>query len=179
MIQTIAPQVEHLKVFVRTPQYVLPMKNPAYDETDVAAYKSRFEELKETLPHTFTGFEYDFGPSWAELTPEQRRARLEEIHADGSLKLWLASFAEIFFDAAISEEVSEFVRGKMRARLKDERLCDLLIPKDYGFGTHRVPLESNYLEAYLRPQCRSRRRQGQPDHPDHAGRNPDGGRDRS
>ena len=39
----------------------------------------------------------------------------------------------------------------MRARLKDERLCDLLIPNDYGFGTHRVPLEMNYLEAYLRP----------------------------
>ena len=30
------------------------------------------------------------------------------------------------------------------------RLCDLLIPKDYGFGTHRVPLESGYLEVYHR-----------------------------
>lgn len=151
VIQTIADQVDLLKVFVRTPQYVLPMKNPAYDAQAATAYKSRFDELKSTLPHTFTGFEYDFGPAWAELTPEQRQARLEDIHADGSLKLWLASFAEIFFDEAISEEVSAFVRGKMRARLKDERLCDLLIPKDYGFGTHRVPLETNYLEAYLRP----------------------------
>ena len=30
----------------------------------------------------------------------------------------------------------------MRERLKDPRLCELLIPTDYGFGTHRVPLES-------------------------------------
>ena len=127
------------------------MKNPKYSEEDVAAYKSRFEELKATIPHTFTGFEYDFGPSWAELTPDQRRARLEEIHANGSLKLWLASFAEMFFDEAVSAEVSEFVREKMRARLEDDRLCELLIPKDYGFGTHRVPLEANYLEVYLRP----------------------------
>ena len=43
------------------------------------------------------------------------------------------------------------MREKMRARLKDPRLCELLIPTDYGFGTHRVPLEMNYLEAYLRP----------------------------
>jgi cyclohexanone monooxygenase/acetone monooxygenase len=57
----------------------------------------------------------------------------------------------MFFDRAVSEEVSEFVRGKMRARLKDPKLIDLLVPKDYGFGTHRVPLESGYLEAYLRP----------------------------
>ncbi|MFO1048462.1 MAG: NAD(P)/FAD-dependent oxidoreductase [Geminicoccaceae bacterium] len=151
VIQTIADQVGQMKVFVRTPQYVLPMKNPKYGESDVAAYKARFEELKATIPHTFTGFEYDFGPSWAELTPDQRRARLEEIHANGSLKLWLASFAEMFFDEAVSAEVSEFVREKMRARLEDDRLCELLIPKDYGFGTHRVPLETNYLEVYLRP----------------------------
>lgn len=150
VIQTIADRVDHLTVFVRTPQYVLPMKNPEFADGG-AAYKARFDELKQTLPNTFTGFEYDFGPSWAELTPQQRRARLEEIHADGSLKLWLASFVEMFFDEAISEEVSEFVREKMRERLKDEKLCDLLIPTDYGFGTHRVPLESNYLEAYLRP----------------------------
>jgi len=150
VIQTIADTVDHLTVFVRTPQYVLPMKNPAFADGG-AAYKARFDELKQTLPNTFTGFEYDFGPSWAEMTPQERRARLEEIYADGSLKLWLASFVEMFFDPAVSEEVSEFVREKMRERLKDEALCDLLIPTDYGFGTHRVPLESNYLEAYLRP----------------------------
>lgn len=149
VIQTIADQVEHLTVFVRTPQYTLPMKNPRFED-DGAAYKARFDEFRELLPTTFSGFEYDFGPTWAELSPEERHARLEEIHADGSLKLWLASFGEIFFDEKISEEVSEFVRGKMRERLKDARLCDLLIPKDYGFGTHRVPLESGYLEAYLR-----------------------------
>ncbi|ETX28976.1 flavin-containing monooxygenase [Roseivivax isoporae] len=149
VIQTIADQVGHLTVFARTPQYVLPMKNPAF-ENGGASYKARFQEFREVLPRTFTGFEYDFGPTWAELSPDDRRQRLEDIHADGSLKLWLASFAEIFFDPAVSEEVSEFVRGKMRMRLKDDRLADILIPKDYGFGTHRVPLETNYLEVYHR-----------------------------
>jgi cyclohexanone monooxygenase/acetone monooxygenase len=57
----------------------------------------------------------------------------------------------MFFDEKVSEEISEFVREKMRERLKDKRLCDLLIPRDYGFGTHRVPLETNYLEVYHRP----------------------------
>ncbi|MGI9415610.1 MAG: flavin-containing monooxygenase [Hyphomicrobiales bacterium] len=151
VIQSIASEVGHLKVFVRTPQYALPMKNPKYSAEEVEAYKSRFEEFQEVLPNTFTGFEYDFECAWEDLTPEQRRERLEDIYENGSLKLWLASFAEIFFDEAISEEVSEFVREKMRARLKDPRLCELLIPTDYGFGTHRVPLEMNYLEAYLRP----------------------------
>lgn len=152
VIQTIASEVDHLTVFVRTPQYVLPMKNPKYGPDEARWYKDRFEELKTNIPRTFTGFEYDFENRWADLSPEQRRAVLEDIHADGSLKLWLASFAEMFFDEAVSEEISEFVREKMRARLKDPRLIDLLVPKkgDYGFGTHRVPLETGYLEAYLR-----------------------------
>ena len=151
MIQTIADKVGHLKVFVRTPQYVLPMKNPKFTSEDQAAYKSKFEWLAKRLPHTFTGFEHDFEHTWADLMPEQRRAVLEEIWEDGSLKFWLASFGELFFDAGVSEQVSEFVREKMRARLKDPRLCDILIPKDYGFGTHRVPLENGFLEAFLRP----------------------------
>lgn len=153
VIQTIAPQVGELKVFIRTPQYTLPMKNPKYGPAEASAYKGRFEELRDNLPQTFTGFEYDFTVNWADLTPEQRLERLEEIHADGSLKLWLASFAEIFFDEAVSAEVSEFVRGKMRERLKDPELIDILVPgpDDYRFGTHRVPLESNYLEVYHRP----------------------------
>jgi cyclohexanone monooxygenase/acetone monooxygenase len=150
VIQTIASEVDHLTVFARTPQYVVPMKNPSYGEADVAAYKDRFEELQKTLPHTFTGFEYDFEHEWAAETPEQRRVVLEETYGNGSLKVWLASFAEMFFDEAISEEISEFVREKMRARLKDQHLIDTLVPTDYGFGTHRVPLESGYLEVYLR-----------------------------
>lgn len=153
VIQTIAHQVDELKVFVRTPQYALPMKNPKYGPNDAAWYKSRFDELKTNLPNTFTGFEYDFEVAWADLTPEERRARLEEIHADGSLKLWLASFSEMFFEEDVSREISQFVREKMCERLKDPELIETLVPEvgDYGFGTHRVPLETNYLEVYHLP----------------------------
>ncbi|MGD9525435.1 MAG: flavin-containing monooxygenase [Dehalococcoidia bacterium] len=149
IIQTIAPEVGHLTVFARTPQYVLPMKNPTYTKEDQDAYKARFEELKATIPHTFTGFEYDFEHAWADCTPEQRQQILEEIYQDGSLKLWLAGFGEVFFSEEVSEVVSEFVRGKMRERLRnDPHLVNTLVPTDYGFGTHRVPLENGYLEVY-------------------------------
>ncbi|MGH8516812.1 MAG: cyclohexanone monooxygenase, partial [Panacagrimonas sp.] len=70
--------------------------------------------------------------------------------------LWLAAYPEIFTVQEASDDISEFVREKMRARLKnDPRLCDLLIPKDYGFGTHRVPLENGFLEAFLQPKVQA------------------------
>lgn len=151
VIQTIADKVEKLKVFVRTPQYILPMKNPKYDEEDVAAYKSRFDEIQKVIPHTFAGVDYDLPFRWHDYTPEQRAQLLEEIYQDGSLKMWLGSFAEMYFDKDVSEEVSEFIRGKMRERLKDPKLIEMLVPSDYGFGIRRVPLETNYLETYHRP----------------------------
>lgn len=153
VIQTIAPQVGSMKVFVRTPQYVIPMRNPKYSKEDWAKWGARFHELKKRVRETFAGFDYDFdaGP-WAERTPDERRAVLEKLWDDGSLALWLASFPEMFSDEQVSEAVSEFVREKMRQRLQSKPdLCDLLIPSsaDYGFGTHRVPLENKYLEVYL------------------------------
>jgi acetone monooxygenase len=151
VVQTIADKVGHLTVFVRTPQYVIPMRNPKFTPADQEAYKSEFNRIAQQVPHTFSGFAFDFENQWATQTPEQRRAVLEEIHQDGSLKFWIASFVELFLDPEVSEQVSEFVREKMHTRLKDFRLCDILIPKDYGFGTHRVPLETGFLEAFLRP----------------------------
>lgn len=150
VIQTIASEVGHLKVFIRTPQYVVPMKNTKYGPEEVHAYKERFDELRDLLPRTFSGFEYEIKHRWAELTPEQRLAVLEESYGDGSLKAWLGGFNEIFFDPEVSEQVSEFVREKMRARLKDPKLIEILVPKDYGFGTRRVPLESGFLEVFHR-----------------------------
>jgi acetone monooxygenase len=151
VIQTIAPEVASLKIFVRTPQYVIPMKNPKYSQADWDEFGSQFQHLKNRVQETFAGFNYDFANgAWANNTPEQRLAVLEHTWEDGSLALWLASFPEMFSDEIVSEEVSEFVRAKMRERLKhDPALCKLLIPTDYGFGTHRVPLEHKYLEVYL------------------------------
>jgi acetone monooxygenase len=151
VIQTIAGEVGHLKVFMRTPQYIIPMKNPKWDAKDAEAYKAKFEKLTQQLPHTFTGFEFDFEHTWAGLTPERRREVIEDCWNHGSLRLWVGSFAELFFDESINGEITEFVREKMRERLKDPKLCEQLIPSEYGFGTHRVPLENKFLEAFHRP----------------------------
>ena len=152
VIQTIAPNCRELKVFIRSPQYVNAMNNPKYGKKEVEEYKSKYKWFRENLPKTFSGFEFEWQDgNWSDNTPEERLAALERIWENGSLELWLSSFKEIFFEADINEEVSEFVRNKMKERLKDEKLCELLIPTDYGFGTHRVPLESGYLEAYHLP----------------------------
>ncbi len=151
VIQTLASEVEQLTVFQRTPQYTIPMRNPSYSDADHAAFRAKYPELKKLVQTTFGGFDHDFDQrAYRDLTPSQRLEVLEEIWADGSLTFWHGSFQEIFFDEEINEEVSGFVRKKIRARVNDPSVADKLIPTTHGFGLHRVPLETNYYEAYNR-----------------------------
>jgi len=151
VIQTIASEVSHLTVFQRTAQYAIPMRNPRFTDADHAAYRAQYPELKKQVQSTFAGFDTDLDPrAYRDLTPEERTAALEALWADGSLSFWIGGFRELFTDADINEEISAFVREKIRARVNDPEIADTLTPTTHGFGLHRVPLETRYFEAYNR-----------------------------
>jgi cation diffusion facilitator CzcD-associated flavoprotein CzcO len=46
------------------------------------------------------------------------------------------------------------MRRKIGARLKDPAVAERLIPKNHGYGTRRVPLETGYYDAFNRPNVR-------------------------
>ena len=151
VIQTIAPEVEQLTVFQRTPNYTIPMRNPRLDDDARARYREHYPETRERVRHTFAGFADDFDARpYAEIPPAERLEILERLWADGSLAFWIGGFRELFSDETVNAEVSAFVREKIRGRIDDPAVAEKLIPTDYGFGTRRVPLETNYYEAYNR-----------------------------
>ena len=151
VIQTIAAEVGELKVFQRTPQYAVAMRNPSFTDADRAHYKAKAKELYERVNSTFAGFDFDADHgAWYDLTPEKRREVLETVWADGSLSMWVGSFTEVLTDEEVGKEVSEFVRDKIRPRIHDPELAERLIPYHYTFGTYRVPLELGYYDAYNR-----------------------------
>ena len=151
VIQTIADQVKHLTVFQRTANYTIPMLNPKYDDAMRASLRAQYPALKERVQNTFAGFDYDFGDkNFHDLTPEERQRTMQTLWEDGSLNFWIGGFKEVFFDEAINEEISKFVRQRIRERIKDPKVADKLVPSDHGFGTRRVPLETLYYEAFNR-----------------------------
>ncbi|MDI3258726.1 MAG: NAD(P)/FAD-dependent oxidoreductase [Sinobacteraceae bacterium] len=150
VIQTIAPLVEELKVFQRTPQYTIQMNNPPFTDADRRAHREQYWELKARVHSTFAGFDYDFLGSYHALSPSQRREIMEERWRDGSLAFWVGTFPEVLLDEQVNAEFTRFVRDKMRARIERPEVAAKLIPTSYGFGTRRVPLETHYLEAFNR-----------------------------
>ena len=151
VIQTIAPSVSHLTVFQRTPNFAVPMKNPAITEAERQQARADFERLRGVVHQSFGGFAYDnVPPMFDEVTDEQRLERLEGLWLQGTLEIWGGAFADTFANPAASAFVTKFVRGKIAPRIKDPKLADRLLPTDHDFGTRRVPLENGYYETFNR-----------------------------
>ncbi|HKY89404.1 MAG TPA: NAD(P)/FAD-dependent oxidoreductase [Nevskiaceae bacterium] len=155
VIQTLSRKVGHLTVFQRTPQYAIPMRNYRHTSAEHLAFRARYPVIKELVHTTFAGFDYDFtNGAFADHSPKERQKIYEKLWAEGTLNFWIGSFQELFIDPKVNEEMSEFVREKIRKRIHDPKVAEMLVPTTYGFGTHRVPLETKYFESYNRPNVR-------------------------
>ena len=89
-----------------------------------------------------------------EVTPEEREAFLEKLYGEPGFGIWVGNFRDYLVDPAANAVVSDFVARKIRQRVKDPAVAEKLIPKNHGFGTRRVPMETRYYEVYNQPNVR-------------------------
>ena len=145
----IAEQADHLVVFQRTPNYVVPLGNHPIDDEHERWYKQNYEEIWESVRHNFSGHDYDpIGKEAQEATPEERERAFQERWDRGGFGLWLGNYDDILEDREANDAVSEWVRQKIRERVDDPETAEKLTPRDHAFGTKRVPLENNYYEIF-------------------------------
>jgi len=151
LITEIAKEVGHLTVFQRTPNYCAPLRNGPIDAETQAKIKASYPEIFKRTRETFAGFIHEFDPrSVFDVTPEARQAKFEELWAQPGFSKWLGNFRDIMSNPDANELFAEFVRGKIRERVKNPAVAEKLAPKDHRFGTKRVPLESGYYEQFNR-----------------------------
>src|SRR4029079_1603307 len=86
-----------------------------------------------------------------EVSPEEREAFWEKLYAEPGFGIWQGNFRDILTNRVANALISDFVARKTRQRVKDPAVAEKLIPKNHGFGTRRVPLESGYFEVYNQP----------------------------
>ena len=68
--------------------------------------------------------------------------------------MWQGNFRDMLTNREANALVSDFVARKIRERVKDPKVAEKLIPKDHGFGTRRVPMETRYYEVYNQPNVK-------------------------
>jgi len=151
VIAEIADKVGELHVFQRRPNWSTPLNNSAISAAEMAEIRSRYDEIFARCAASPNGFEHapDRRGFW-NLTPDERRACWDELYEQPGFAFLAGNFPEIFLDEAANREVSDYVAERIRQRVRDPAVAEQLIPRDHGFGTQRLPLETRYFEAYNR-----------------------------
>jgi cation diffusion facilitator CzcD-associated flavoprotein CzcO len=150
-VPEIAKQAKQLTVFQRRPNWAAPLHNSKISKAEMERIKSRYDEIYAHCATTPSWFIHQADPRRTfDVSPEEREAFWEKLYAEPGFGIWMGNFRDILTDEKANEAVSAFIAKKIRQRVKDPKVADMLIPKDHGFGSRRVPLESGYFEAYNR-----------------------------
>ena len=148
-ITEVAKTVGHLTVFQRTPQWCAPLHNAKIGQEEMRRIRANYPEIFERCQQTYGCFIHATDPrATHEVTGEEREAFWEKLYNEPGFGIWMGNFRDILVDREANKLISDFVARKIRQRVKDPAIAEKLIPKNHGFGTRRVPLESGYFEVY-------------------------------
>jgi cation diffusion facilitator CzcD-associated flavoprotein CzcO len=151
-IQEIAKTACHLTVFQRRPNWCTPLHNRPIPKEEMAEIRAGYPELFQLCRETSACFIHNIDPRGTfEVTEEERLAFWEERYAGQGFGIWQGNFRDMLTDREANRLMSDFVANKIRQRVRDPKTAEMLIPKDHGFGTRRVPQETHYYEVYNRP----------------------------
>ena len=84
------------------------------------------------------------------VTPEERLNQYETLWQKPGFGKWLSNFYDVMVPGEANDDYAEFVRNKIRERVHDPEIAELLVPKDHTFGAKRVPCETNYYDTFNR-----------------------------
>lgn len=151
-VPLIAKEAEHLTLFQRTPNWCAPLNNRPVTDEEKKSLKGARQKLHSELQDTYGGFMHrPVKKSLFDATPEERQAHFEFLFRSGGLTNYLANYQDIGSNAEANKIFAEFYADQIRKRINDPELAEKLIPTDHGVGVKRPPMETNYYEAFNRP----------------------------
>jgi cation diffusion facilitator CzcD-associated flavoprotein CzcO/acetyl esterase/lipase len=154
-IPIIATQASSLTVFQRTPNFSIPAYNgpvPADKHAVMAAGRADYRAAARVSPAGVPVEPTDVGAMM--VSEEERLAHYEAAWQRGGIIEFLGCYNDHLINEQSNEQLSEFVRNKIRGRVTDPVVAELLCPKSFPIGTKRLCVDTNYYETYNLPHVR-------------------------
>jgi len=146
-------KAESVTVFHRTPNFILPAMQAPMTEEWEKDIKERYDEIVAKCRNHVFGMAFDTaeGRMAIETSPEERERIFEEKWT-GSFRWVFETFEDLLATPEANRMAAEFIIRKMRERIEDPRVADILVPKveDYPLFAKRPPLDHDYLECFDR-----------------------------
>lgn len=151
-IPLIAQVAEHLTVFQRTPNYVMPARNAALPSDQIDSIKDDYPTIREECRHSPGGIpDYPVTDKAFDVSDEERRRRYEAAYERSGFNGVGAEFADLLTDTEANRTASEFIHNKIREIVTDPATAELLVPKYHPLGAKRSVFGTDYYETYNRP----------------------------
>ena len=149
LIPEVAKVAKNLTVFQRRANWAAPLNNGPISSSDMDELRERYDEIFATCARTPGGFEHEPDRrGFYDVSREERLKLWDRLYDEPGFGIWLQNFTDIFFDEKANAEFSDYIADRIRRRVNDPVVAELLIPKDHGFGGQRVPMETGYFETY-------------------------------
>lgn len=155
IVPTIASEVDRLTVFVRTPNWLFPVRNGPIDPEDERQIKENYPGLRAREYERPNGVALSHSkPIEVEerrafdVSDEEREAGYERRWEQGGLQV-LATWSDIRTDLRSNATLRDFIARKIRSRVNDPELAESLIP-DHPIGSRRPCGETNFYESFNR-----------------------------
>lgn len=150
VITAIAPDVKHLTVFQRSPQYSVPSGNGYMTKDHIDHIKQNYDEIWNHEKSTITVFgAKESSVSGHDVTPEERERIFEEAWADGGgFRFMFGTFSDIILDEDVNKFAQDFIKSKIRATVKDPVKAEKLMPKD--LYAKRPLCDAGYYQQFNR-----------------------------
>ncbi len=149
--QEAAKSASKLTLFQRTPILALPMQQQKLTKEGQERDKQDYAAIFEARKQTRGGFEsQSLDVSALEVDEKERKAHFEYLWQKGGLRFWYHNFSDLLINREANRYAYDFWRDKVRARISDPNLVELLAPSEppHPFGTKRPSLEQCYYEIF-------------------------------
>ncbi|KAJ9654504.1 hypothetical protein H2198_006447 [Neophaeococcomyces mojaviensis] len=141
--------IKSLHVFQRTANWSAPLRNTEIAIDEMTKYRADYQNIFKRCAETPMCFLHSADPrKSSEVSDEERLALWDKLYLEPGFGKWIGAFSDTYTDRTANKLYSDYMAQKIRERVHEPEVAESLIPKDHGFGTRRVPLESGYFEAF-------------------------------
>lgn len=150
-IPRIAEQAAQLTVFQRTANFSLPAWNTPMPAEYEDWFKTHYAARREKARYSSAGIANHPTPDKGALeVADPEREQVYEAGWNRGGPGFTRIYKDILSNHAANDTMAEFVRDKIRSKVKDPAVAALLTPTDHAIGTKRICVDTDYYETYNR-----------------------------
>ena len=150
MVPEVSKTAADVTVFQRTPNFVMPAVQQKMTPERQKEIKDNYDEIVAKCRNHVFGMAFDspVGRELAETPPDEVQKIFEEHWPRGSFRFVFETFDDLLTNADSNQAAADFINSKIKEKVNDPEVAELLMPKGYPLFAKRPPLDHGYFESF-------------------------------